>query len=379
MKVLITGGAGFIGSHTCDALIRAGHDVRVLDCLDPQIHGEDARFPAFLPSSVETLYGDVCSLSDCMSALEGMDAVLHLAARTGVGQSMYDIADYVETNVRGTATLVEAIVKSDAPVRRLVLASSRAIYGEGIYQCREHGLMHPGPRSRDDLERGEFAVLCPECGHEMTPKPTSEECAAAPLSAYAWTKVHQEDYCRWAQKTFNIPTTILRYFNVYGSRQSLKNPYTGVVAIFYSLLKAGRPLSLYEGGRPIRDFVHIQDVVSANLLALDYPEGLSGVFNVGSGNEESIADIAHALASALGVAPQLEDRGEFRVGDIYGCFADLANSRQALGYTPKVSLDDGMSEFVEWAGTEESVDLYDKTVAELDRHGLFGRASPQGK
>lgn len=374
MNVLITGGGGFIGSHTCHSLIAAGHRVRILDCLDPQIHGASQDFPDFLPRSVERVRGDVCSFDDCLKALDGIDSVLHLAARTGVGQSMYDISDYVETNVRGTATLIEAVLKSKISLRRFVLASSRAVYGEGLYSCKLHGICHPPVRQRSVLDRGKFEMTCPDCGATVAALPTPEYCERQPISAYAWTKQHQEDYCNWAARTFGFSLAILRYFNVFGSHQSLTNPYTGVVSIFYSLLKAGRPLSLYEGGRPIRDFVHVSDVARANVLALAGDENCCGTFNIGSGNPSSIADVAGALASAMGVEPILEDRGEFRVGDVFACFADLSGSQRELGYMPQVTMKAGMEEFAHWAEGEQAIDGYDKTLTELARYGLFGRS-----
>jgi dTDP-L-rhamnose 4-epimerase len=374
MKILITGGAGFIGSHTCDLLVAAGHEVRIMDCLDPQIHGPDARFPEYLPSSVERIRGNICSLSDCLGALKDIDAVLHLAARTGVGQSMYDIADYVEANVRGTATLVEALVKSGTRLRRFVLASSRAVYGEGLFACKEHGQFHPDIRDRYDLLAGRFGIFCPVCGSEMEALPTPEECGSKPLSVYAWTKKHQEDLCRWASQTYGFPIVILRYFNVYGSRQSLANPYTGVVSIFYSLVRSGRTISLYEGGRAIRDFVHVRDVARANLMALGLGESSSGTFNIGSGERRTIGEIAHALGRAMKIEPIFKFSGEFRVGDVFACYADLHKSASLLGYSPSLGLDGGLAEFIEWASGEKPEDRYDKTVHELKQHGLLGTA-----
>lgn len=375
MNVLITGGAGFIGTHTAQALHRAGHSVRVLDLLDPQIHGESAAFPPALTAIAECVRGDVCRLDDCVRSLDGIQCVFHLASRTGVGQSMYDISDYVATNVVGTATLIEAILKSRLTLERFVLSSSRAVYGEGLYQCADHGLLHPSLRDARAMTAGDFWMHCPKCRAVATPLPTPIDCPADPLSVYAMTKWQQEGYAQYACRTFGLPLVTLRYFNVYGSLQSLRNPYTGVASIFYSLLREGKPLSLYERGLPLRDFVHVSDVVAANLLAMsgDLPKG--SVFNVGTGKGSTIADIATAQAQAMGVAATLQDRGEYRFGDVFACYADLSHSREVLGFEPRIDLVGGMKEFVAWAARQESVNLYDKTVAELRAHGLFGTAN----
>ncbi len=375
MNILITGGAGFIGTHTTRALRAQGHNVRILDSLDPQIHGQHAAFSAELQSLAECRLGSVLNLDDCLAALDGIDAVYHMAARTGVGQSMYEIADYVATNVLGTAVLLEAILKKKSSLQRLVLSSSRAIYGEGLYRCQDHGVQHPQLRSVEAMKQADFTMRCQHCQQPMQALPTNEDCAAAPLSVYARTKLEQEDYCDYFAKTYHLPVTTLRYFNVYGSGQSLKNPYTGVVSIFFSLLREGKPLSLYEGGLPIRDFVHVSDVVQANLLALSSPDAVGKKFNIGSGQAASIAEIARTQALAMKLEAQLEDRGEFRVGDIFACYADLARAQRDLGYTPQVSLAQGMAEFVEWAAGEAFENRYDQTVRELRAHGLFGQAS----
>ncbi|MCK6473479.1 MAG: NAD-dependent epimerase/dehydratase family protein [Planctomycetes bacterium] len=374
MKVLITGGAGFIGTHTTAALLAAGHEVRILDRLDPQIHGAGSRWPARLPKRAERMLGDVREPSDVARALEGIDAVCHFAAFTGVGQSMYDWASYVATNVGGTACLLEAIVKRGRPLRRFVLASSRAIYGEGAHACAAHGEVHPGPREREALERGDFEARCPSCGRAVKAVPTNEDLGAAPLSLYGHTKAQQEDLCRLAARTFGLPVTILRYFNVYGSGQSLKNPYTGIVSIFYSRLKAGQPIALYERGLPGRDFVHVADVARANVLALESEVPAGTAFNVGSGRELTVRGLAESLAVAAGLPVRFEDRGEFRVGDIRSCFADAARARALLGFRAEVSLEGGLREFALWARGEPSADLYQRSVEELQRHGLLGAA-----
>ena len=375
MNVLITGGAGFIGTHTARSLHAAGHQVRILDALDPQIHGDKARFSEELLNIAECVRGDVCNIADCMQALDGIECVFHFASRTGVGQSMYDMKDYVATNVLGTATLIEAIVKGRIQLKRFVLSSTRAVYGEGLFRCGEHGIFNPSPRDPQAMQAGDFSMHCPKCHAEMSAVPTPPDCPFGPLSIYANTKQQQEDYCHYAARTFNLPLITLRYFNVYGSMQSLRNPYTGVVSIFYSLLREGRAISLYERGLPVRDFVHVSDVVRANLLAMNEQLPAASIFNVGAGSAATIREIANAQAQAMKVNAQFEDHGEYRVGDVFGCYADLSHSRQVLGYSPEVDLPTGMREFVNWADGQASVNQYDKTVAELRSHGLFRRAA----
>jgi dTDP-L-rhamnose 4-epimerase len=374
MKVLITGGAGFIGSHTADALLADGHEVRILDILDPQIHGHSGQFPEHLVARTECIHGDVRDIATVSAALGEVDAVYHFAAETGVGQSMYDIQSYVSTNCVGTATLLEAIIKSGRSLQRLVLSSSRAVYGEGTYRCPEHGIVYPPVRSRSQLDRGDFLPTCPDCGTPLTPVPTQENRPRNPVSVYGWTKKHQEDLCQYAAATFGIPVVMLRYFNVYGSRQSLQNPYTGVVTVFYNRIQAGKPSYLYEQGMPLRDFVHIRDIVQANIRALTATVSPGTPINVGSGHSQSIGEIALALSTALGHEALLQPNDEFRVGDIFACVADLARAHALLGYQPTIHLDAGMSEFVAWAGSQSSTDRYDITVQELSRHGLFGQA-----
>lgn len=375
MNVLITGGAGFIGTHTARALHAAGHSVRVLDVLDPQVHGRDAEFPEPLQAIAECMRGDVREVDDCTRALESMECVFHFASRTGVGQSMYDLGDYVGDNVLGTASLIEAIVKARIELKRFVLASSRAIYGEGMFHCDVHGAIHPSVRDPAAMRKADFSMHCPHCAAVMSALPTPTGCPAEPLSVYAITKKQQEDYCQYASRTFGLPLTILRYFNVYGSGQSLQNPYTGVISIFYSMLREGRAISLYEQGLPLRDFVHVSDVVSANLLAINESLASGSVFNVGTGVTVTIREVAQAQAHAMGVRAILEDRGEYRIGDVFACYADLADSRRILAYEPKVDLLGGVREFVAWADQQKAINQYDKAVAELRAHGLFGSAA----
>lgn len=373
-NVLITGGAGFIGSHTADELIRLGHKVRILDLLDPQIHSSSSDFPKYTHPEVQCIRGDVRNLDAVAAALDNIDAVYHFAALTGVGQSMYEMKKYVDINCTGTATVIEAIVKCKQQIKRLVLSSSRAIYGEGTYQCDSCGTVYPNTRQRDDMEQGCFEALCPTCNNMVRPMPTSEDRPAMPTSTYGRTKQHQEDYCIDAAKTFNLPTVCLRYFNVYGRRQSLKNPYTGIVSIFYNRIMKGRPISLYEGGNPLRDFVHVSDVVQANVLALDADLEPGTCINVGTGRDDTITHIAQTLAGACGRSVDLQDLGEFRVGDIRACYADLKRASTLLKYTPQTSLRQGLDDFVAWAAEQEIEDLYEQTVKELKAHHLFGKA-----
>ena len=372
--VLVTGGAGFIGSHIADLLVAHGYSVRIIDLLDPQIHGSGKCFPDYMNPAVECVQGDVRNPGDIRKALEGIDAVFHCAAFTGVGQSMYDMRSYLDTNSTGTATLLEAIVKMSLPIRRLVLASSRAVYGEGTHRCRTHGIMYPGMRNRCDMENGRFEVFCPACGQALEPLPTEENRPLNPFSLYGWTKKHQEDLCRYAADIFGLPVTILRFFNVYGSRQSLKNPYTGILSVFHSRISAGHPVSIYERGLPGRDFIHVADVARANLLALekDLPPGTC--INIGTGKMVSVREVAVLLGERLGASPEILDSGEFRVGDVCRCYADLTRMESLLGFQPEFGLREGIDEFVGWARREETADLYHKAVEELESHGLFGRA-----
>jgi dTDP-L-rhamnose 4-epimerase len=374
-KVLLTGGAGFIGGHTAAELVRRGYHVRVLDCLDPQIHGPQAVFPVYLPPEVERVQADVCDQSAVRAALRGVDAVFHFAAQTGVGQSMYDMRSYVQTNCTGTASLLEVLVADRIRLDRLVLASSRAVYGEGTHRCPMHGLVFPGLRTRDAMLAGDFGVRCPDCGQRVEAERTAEDRPLSPTSLYGLTKKQQEEYCQYAATVFDLPITILRYFNVYGSHQALNNPYTGVATVFFNRIRGGQPISLYEGGSPLRDFVHVSDVVQANLLALerDVPSGTC--LNVGSGEVATIRDLAVLLGRICGIEPRLEDRGEFRVGDIHAGLANISRAEKLIGYRPRKSLAEGLAEFVDWARGQPSVDHYAQTVAELERHGLFGRAT----
>jgi dTDP-L-rhamnose 4-epimerase len=364
--VLITGGAGFIGSHLGDALVQAGYHVRVLDSLLPQVHGNTAQRPSYLHRDIELMVGDVRDEDALKRALTGVEAVFHFAARVGVGQSMYEISEYVDTNARGTAVLMQVL--AERPVKRLIVASSMSIYGEGLYRS-SRGTHENVTRSIEDLRRGFWD---PHDGHGnvLEPIPTPETKHATLASVYALSKYDQERLCLMLGEAYRIPTLALRFFNVYGTRQALSNPYTGVLAIFASRLLNRKSPSIFEDGKQRRDFVHVSDVVQACLRALA-SDATNLAINVGSGTSYSVLDVARAMGEAIGgrhVYPEIT--GNYRVGDIRHCFADISRGRQLLGYAPVVSLATGLGELSEWLGGQIAVDRVDEMRAQLGARGL---------
>lgn len=374
--MLITGGAGFIGSHTADALIRAGYQVRALDNLDPQVHGPIGNTPSYLHPDVEFIHGDIRDQDTLSRALIDIRIVYHFAAQTGVTQSMYDIRNYVDINVTGTAALWDVIINQKLDVEKVILASSRAVYGEGAYFC--HGCeseVYPVPRSEGQLKRGEWKVCCPRCGEQIESIATREDKPLQPLSLYAQSKRFQEEICESVGKTYGIPVVSLRYFNVYGPRQALSNPYTGVVPVFCSRILAHRPIAIYEDGRPIRDFIHVKDVVQANLLALDFKNNDFTILNIGSGNKLTILDIAHAICDLMEVEPNLEFTNQYRLGDIRSCFADIGKAHQIFGFEPTIYFEDGISNLIRWVMRQDDiVDSYEDSVSRLENKGLLNHS-----
>jgi dTDP-L-rhamnose 4-epimerase len=365
--VLITGGAGFIGSHLADRLLAEGHHVRALDNLSPQVHGQSARRPIYLDPDVELMVGDVRDTTAVRRALLGVDVVFHLAARVGVGQSMYEIALYTEVNNVGTATLLEAI--SQSSIERLVVASSMSIYGEGLYRDCQGRTVTACERSLDQLKRSRWDVLGSE-GERLDPLPTPESKLPALASVYALSKYDQERMSLLVGRAYGVPTVALRFFNVYGPRQALSNPYTGVLAIFGSRLLNGRPPLVNEDGQQRRDFVSVHDVARACVLAMTAEGAVDNVFNVGSGASYSVRDIAERVAAALERDIPPEITGRFRVGDIRHCYADITRARQVLGYEPRVDLFEGLRELAEWLAGQEAVDRVEIARAELAQRGL---------
>lgn len=367
-KVLITGGAGFIGSHLADELLAHGYRVRVLDSLDPQVHGESRRRPEYLATEVELVVGDVNDRAKVDEALQGIDAVYHFAAAVGVGQSMYEVAHYTRVNNLGTAVLLEALTKN--PVQRLIVASSMSLYGEGLYQSASGGARIVGERTLEQLKAGQWEFTGDD-GGTLQPMPTPETKQPALASVYALSKYDQERLCLMIGRAYNIPTVALRFFNAYGPRQALSNPYTGVLAIFASRLLNNNPPAIFEDGLQQRDFVSVYDIARACRLALETPEAAGEVFNIGSGQPHTVRDVAAKLAKVVGkegVKPEI--LGKYRVGDIRHCYADIGKAQRVLGYAPQVQLEDGLIELSSWLASQAAVDRVAQASAELSARGL---------
>jgi dTDP-L-rhamnose 4-epimerase len=344
---LITGGAGFIGSHVADRLLELGYRVRVLDNLDSQVHGKGCViFPSYLSPEVEAIRGDVRNPRDVAAALEGIDAVFHFASAVGVGQSMYEIERYTDVNNRGTAVLLEGLLQHK--VSKLVVASSMSVYGEGEYCTVDGRKSCPAPRSIERLKAGHWE-LTDDKGRTLKPIATCEDKPAAPQSVYALSKYDQETLCLLFGRAYNVPVAALRFFNVYGERQALSNPYTGVLAIFASRLLNGKPPVIFEDGKQRRDFVHVRDLARACVMALECEEARDVTLNIGSGRSYSVVEVAERLAAVLGrssIVPQVS--GKYRAGDIRHCFADISHATALLGYRPQIDLDSGLAELSGW-------------------------------
>jgi dTDP-L-rhamnose 4-epimerase len=353
-NVLVTGGAGFIGSHTVDALIERGYSVRVYDNLTPQVHGENAQKPVYLHPDAEFVRGDVRHRADLKKALQGIDIVIHDAAEVGVGQSMYAIDQYVSTNVQGTAILWDILVNDKHKVEKVLVASSMSIYGEGNYQCQKHGKIAPSPRPDEQLQKYQWDMLCPECKTPVTPVPTNEDKPLECTSVYAQSKKDQEVYSIMIGKAYKLPTVACRYFNCYGPRQSLNNPYTGAAAIFCSAIKNNASPLIYEDGRQRRDFIHVKDLVRGKLMLLEDARADYGVFNIGTGKPSSILDLANTLIDLSKKNVKANVINKFRSGDIRDCYADTSKIT-ALGFAPKLSLSEGLQDLVQWGDRQSSV------------------------
>ena len=379
-KVLITGGLGFIGLTLARTLVRRGLTVRLLDNLSPQIHGVDSppELGAMLEEHhVEVMRGDVCQRRDWVLALRDVASVVHLAAETGTGQSMYRIGDYTSTNVLGTALLLDVLANDHHEVKKLLLASSRSVYGEGAYQCPDCGVVYPLMRNPGNLQAGKWEPLCPFCCGPIHPIATPEAARTSPASVYAATKLAQEDLVRIAANALGIPFLILRLQNVYGEGQSLNNPYTGILSIFSNRFRQGKEIVLFEDGQESRDFVHVSDVAEAMALGLTAHGGDGLTLNVGSGVQVSVETIASSLRRQFhnSSAPVIVS-GQYRLGDIRHNYADISTIGQLLGFSPKVPLEEGIARFVRWVKTQPIVqngaeDGLDRANRELIERGLM--------
>lgn len=376
MKILVTGGAGFIGSNLVNRLLGMGHSVTVLDSLAPQIHGDNPEQTSPLYRSIlnkgRFIHGSVCDEAAWLRALEEQEVIVHLAAETGTGQSMYEIKRYVDVNVGGTALMLDLLANHKHVVRKVVVASSRAIYGEGKYRSRALGVIYPEARKEQDLKAGLFEPLCPATGEPLELLPTDEDSKIHPTSVYGITKQNQEQMVLTVCRSLGLAGSALRYQNVYGPGQSLSNPYTGILSIFSTRIRNGNPINIFEDGRESRDFVFIDDVVEATVKAILRDEAAGEVFGIGSGVPTDVLAVAHSLAQHYGSDVPISVSGAYRLGDIRHNYADLDKARKLLGFEPRVSFDAGIQRFTQWV-LQQSVqgDTYDKSIAELRARGLF--------
>lgn len=367
-KILVTGGAGFIGSFLVDKLIDLGHQVTIFDNLEDQVH--NGKKPKYLNKKAKFIQGDVRDYKSFEKALKNQEIIFHLAARVGVGQSNYEIASYTEVNIDGMANLLDIVVNKKLPIQKIVMTASMTSYGEGDCLCDSHGTVQPKLRPEKQMKKYDWNLYCPHCDAVVRPSPTKERSYFNNNSIYALTKNVQEEMLMIVGKMYNIPVTSLRCFNVYGPRQSLSNPYTGVSAIFISRLKNNNTPVVYEDGMQSRDFISVHDVVDALVLAMEKRKADYQIFNMGSGIQTSIKDIATTLATLLkkNITPKIT--GEFRINDIRHCFADNSKIKKELGWKVKVTLKKGLQELIEWSEKEEAVDTFEKAEAELKQKKL---------
>lgn len=375
-KVLITGGAGFIGSNLALKLIKNGYEVVVLDNLSEQIHGKNPNKSYTyiqIKDKVKFIKGNVKDRIAWDEALtDDIDLVIHLAAETGTGQSMYEVEKYVNTNIGGTAILLDKIINEKLKVKKIIVASSRAIYGEGKFICNDHGIVYPESRKDEDMKNGDFNVKCPICGKNVKMELTDEDSKSHPTSVYGYTKKAQEELSILIGKSINLPVVAFRFQNVYGPGQSLKNPYTGILSIFSTQIKNDNNINIFEDGKETRDFVYIDDITDAIILSIDNEKANYQVFNVGSGEKLDVLTIANVLKEKYNSNVDIKVSGNYRLGDIKDNQADLTKIKQILGYEPKVNFKEGISNFVDWVEQQEiEEDNYEKSIEEMKKKGLY--------
>lgn len=372
-SILITGGAGFIGSHLADFLLEKGYEIIVFDDLEEQVHGKKNKYPDYLNENITFIKGNVLDYDLFYSVIKNVDVIYHLAAAVGVGQSMYQISKYISTNTLGIANLFDILVNKEHNVKKLIVASSNTIYGEGKYKCESCGYIYPKFRNKEDLEKGIWEFKCKNCGKQLISMPSDEETPLNSTSIYAMSKEHQEKISLLIGETYGIDTTVLRFFLVYGSRQALSNPYTGVLAIFCTNLLCGNPPLIFEDGLQTRDFVNVKDICQASLLAMEKPQAKCEIFNVGTGTPLTIKKIADTLVAKIN--PELKPiiMNKYRAADIRHCYADISKIKQKLGYQPKISFEDGIEELIRWVKSQvgKVEDKSRKALEELKNKGLI--------
>ena len=371
-KILITGGAGFIGSNLSLKLIEKGYEVTVLDNLSPQIHGNNSPLYEKIKNNVNFIKGTVLSYDDWQKALEGVDVVVHLAAETGTGQSMYEIEKYTDVNIKGTSIFLDILANEKHSIKKMIVASSRSIYGEGKYECSQCGIVYPNERTDNNMLKGDFAVKCPHCRANVKVMATDEDSKTHPSSIYGITKQVQEQMFMVMGKSLGIPAVAFRFQNVYGVGQSLSNPYTGILSIFSTRIKNGNDINIFEDGNESRDFVYIDDVVDATILGIEKDKANNEVFNVGLGQAIDVKTVSNTLVKVFSSNSKVIISGNYRLGDIRDNYADLTKIKTKLGFEPKVSFDEGIRRFTAWVDAQIiEEDKYEKSIKELKDKGLY--------
>lgn len=374
-RVVITGGAGFIGSNLALKLLERNYEVTVLDNLNSQIHGENPETSftfKLIKDKVQFIKGDVRNFKDLREALRDSNIIVHLAAETGTGQSMYEIDKYVDINIGGTAKILDLVANEANCVEKFIIAASRAVYGEGKFICNTHGIVYPQSRLDENMAIGDFEVKCPVCNENVDMLPTDEKSELHPTSVYGFTKQAQEQLCMIVGKSINVPVVALRFQNVYGPGQSLKNPYTGILSIFSTRIKNNNDINVFEDGYETRDFVYIDDVTDAIILSIENDNANFEVFNIGSGEKTDVLTVANALKNKYRSSIKINVSGNYRLGDIRHNLGDLSHIKEKLGFEPKVSFNEGISNFIDWVENQEiESDNFDKSIQKMKEKGLF--------
>lgn len=371
-NILITGGAGFIGSNLSLKLIDKGYNITVLDNLSPQIHGQNSPLYNSIKDKVHFIKGSVLNYQDWKKALKNIDVVVHLAAETGTGQSMYEIEKYTDVNIKGSSIFLDIVANEKHSIKKMVVASSRSIYGEGKYSCPNCGIIYPTERKDQDMVNGDFNIKCPKCNTNAILLATDEESKIHPSSIYGITKQVQEQMFLTMGKSLGIPAVAFRYQNVYGAGQSLSNPYTGILSIFSTRIKNGNDVNIFEDGKESRDFVYVDDVVDATILGIEKDEANYEVFNVGLGKAIDVTTVARTLVKEYNSNSKVIISGNYRLGDIRDNYADLTKIKNLLGYEPKISFEEGIKKFTSWVNQQEIMeDMYEKSIEEMKQKGLY--------